>query len=146
MTEETTTADGSICDRFTADRFTGPDKLFGSEKASGEVRPFPRGTAAGEIVTFDRHELRDILNLYGRKVAEGEWRDYAIDFAREKATFSIFRRASEYPLYRVEKCPKLARKQGAFSVVTTTGLILKRGPDLKRVLEVLDRKLKLVTI
>ena len=59
--------------------------------------------------------------------------------------FSIFRRASEFPLYRVEKNPKLARKQGAFSVVTSTGLILKRGPELKRVIEVLDKKIKLVT-
>jgi len=98
-----------------------------------------------EPVTFDRNELRDILNLYGRKVAEGEWRDYAIDFAREAATFSIFRRAAEYPLYRVVKSPKLARKQGTYSVVTATGLVLKRGHDLKRVIDVLDKKLKLVT-
>jgi hypothetical protein len=98
-----------------------------------------------ETVTFDRHELREILNLYGRKVAEGEWRDYAIDFSRDKAVFSIFRRASEYPLYRIEKNPKLARKQGAFSVVTSAGVILKRGPELKRVIEVLDKTIKLVT-
>ncbi len=120
----------------------------GSEQPSGDgngaVRAFP-APKAYETVTFDRHELRDILNLYGRKVAEGEWRDYAIDFSREAATFSIFRRASEYPLYRIEKTPKLARKQGAFSVVTATGLILKRGHELKRVLDVLDKKLKLVT-
>ncbi len=109
-----------------------------SQLHPGALRP-------GETVTFDRHELRDILDLYGRKVAEGEWRDYAINFTRETATFSIFRRASEYPLYRVEKNPKLARKQGAYSVVTTTGLILKRGHDLKRVIDVLDKKLKLVT-
>ena len=83
-------------------------------------------------VTFDRHELRDILNLYGRKVAAGEWRDYAIDFLPDRAVFSIFRRAAEYPLYRVVKDPKLSGKQGAFSVVTTTGLVLKRGSDLKR--------------
>ena len=114
-----------------------------SNGGAGEVRTLR--PPAPETVTFDRHELRDILNLYGRKVAEGEWRDYAIDFTREKAVFSIFRRASEYPLYRVEKTPKLARKQGAFSVVTTTGLILKRGHELRRVIDVLDRKLKLVT-
>ena len=101
--------------------------------------------AVPETVTFDRQELREILNLYGRKVAEGEWRDYAIDFTREKAVFSIFRRASESPLYRIEKNPKLARKQGAFSVSTTAGLVLKRGQELKRVIEVLDKKLKLVT-
>ena len=110
----------------------------------GRVVSLRASAGAGEQVTFDRRELQDILALYGRKVAEGEWRDYAIDFSRETATFSIFRRAAEYPLYRVVKTPKLARKQGVFSVVTATGLILKRGHDLKRVLDVLDRKLKLV--
>ena len=111
----------------------------------GEVRPLRHSPPQAGPVTFDRHELRDILNLYGRKVAEGEWRDYAIDFGRDKAVFSIFRRAAEYPLYRVVKDPKLAAKQGAFAVVTTTGLILKRGSDLKRVLAVLDRgRLKVV--
>lgn len=114
------------------------------ETMTGEIRMFPRSRPP-ETVTFDRAELRDILNLYGRKVAEGEWKDYAIDFTRETAVFSIFRRAAEFPLYRVEKTPKLARKQGAYSVVTTTGQILKRGHELHRVLGVLDRKLKLVT-
>ncbi len=98
-----------------------------------------------EIVSFDRHELREILNLYGRKVAEGEWRDYAIDFTAQEAIFSIFRRACEYPLYRIFKTPRLARKQGAFSVVTATGLVLKRGHELKNVIRVLDKKLTLVS-
>ena len=77
-------------------------------------------------------------------VAAGEWRDYAIDMGREKAVFSVFRRATEYPLFRIEKNPKLARKQGAYSVVGSTGVVLKRGQDLKRVLEVFDKKLRLV--
>ena len=119
---------------------------IGVEAKSADVRVLrPPPSGPGETITFDRHELREILNLYGRKVAAGEWRDYAIDFTRERAVFSIFRRAAEYPLYRVVKDPKLAGKQGAFSVVATSGLVLKRGPDLKRVLAVLDRKLKLVT-
>ncbi len=100
--------------------------------------------AAPAGVTFDRHELNRILGLYGRMVAAGEWRDYAIDFTRERAVFSIFRRASEVPIYRIEKNPKLARKQAHYSVITATGLILKRGPDLARVLRVLDASLKLV--
>jgi hypothetical protein len=91
-------------------------------------------------VAFDRRELSDILSVYGRKVAAGEWRDYAMDFGREKAVFSIYRRSSEWPLYRIEKTPKNARKQGAYSVVTQTGLILKRGHELKRVLEVLEKR------
>jgi hypothetical protein len=95
-------------------------------------------------VAFTIHELRAILNLYGRKVAAGEWRDYAMDFGREKAVFSVFRRASECPLYTIEKNPRLARKQGAYGVIAASGLILKRGPDLARVLAVLDRPLKLV--
>ena len=91
-------------------------------------------------IAFDRRELGDILTVYGRKVAAGEWRDYAMDFGREKAVFSVFRKASEWPLYRIEKNPKNARKQGAYSVITATGLILKRGHELKRVLEVFENK------
>ena len=106
------------------------------------ISPFPAQTP--QQVTFDRRELNEILNMYGRMVAAGEWRDYAIDFYRDKAVFSIFRRSSEVPLYRVEKDPSLARRQGAYSVVSATGLILKRGPDLARVLRVLDKSLKLV--
>lgn len=94
-------------------------------------------------IAFDRRELKTILDVYGRKVAEGEWRDYAIDMLKEKAVFSVFRRAAEVPLYRIEKDPKLARRQGAYSVIAATGLILKRGHDLGRVLRVLDRGLRL---
>jgi hypothetical protein len=97
-------------------------------------------------VFFTRKELNEILNLYGRKVAAGEWRDYAIDFGREKAVFSVFRRASEVPLYRIEKNPRLARRQGAYSVIAATGLILKRGHDLGRVLGVLQKSVRLATV
>lgn len=95
-------------------------------------------------VTFTRRELDRILNLYGRMVADGEWRDYAIDFLKDRAVFSVFRRASEMPLYRIVKDPRLARKQGAYSVVSATGLVLRRGHELDRVLLVIDRKLSLV--
>lgn len=93
---------------------------------------------------FDRRELNQILAVYGRKVAAGEWRDYAIDIGRDTAVFSVFRRSSEYPIYRIEKTPRLARKQGAYSVVAATGLILKRGHDLRRVLSVLEKAVRLV--
>ncbi len=86
-----------------------------------------------------------ILDVYGRFVAAGEWRDYALDFGREKAVFAIFRRTGELPLYRIEKNPKLAAKQGAWSVVASGGLILKRGHELARVLHVFDKPLRLVT-
>ena len=110
-------------------------------------RPPPPDAPPGPaVVSFDRHELREIFNLYGRRVAEGEWRDYAIDFLPGKAVFSIFRRTSEVPLYRVEKDPGLARRQGAYAVVAATGLILKRGSDLARVLQALDRRPKLVVV
>ena len=92
-----------------------------------------------EQIAFDRAELSIILSIYGRMVAAGEWRDYAIDFLPDKAVFSIFRRSSEMPLYRIEKDPKLAKKQGAYSVIVSTGLILKRGHELDRVLRVLDK-------
>ncbi|MQT13128.1 DUF2794 domain-containing protein [Segnochrobactrum spirostomi] len=110
--------------------------------------PDPRGDGrspegkVGEVraIAFDRRELDAILRLYGRMVAAGEWRDYAIDFRREEAVFSVYRRTSEMPLYRIVKAPKLARKQGAYSVVAAGGMILKRGPDLGRVLAVLEPK------
>src|SRR5271170_4902191 len=97
----------------------------------GEVRsPAP----ASSEVTFSRRELDRILSLYGRMVAAGEWRDYAIDFLRDRAVFSVFRRASEVPIYRIEKDPRLARKQGVYSVISSSGLILRRGRELDRVL------------
>lgn len=100
----------------------------------------------GPVVSFDRHELREIFNVYGRRVAEGDWKDYAIDFTASKAIFSIYRRASEVPLFRVEKDPVLARKQGLYAVVASTGLILKRGVELRRVLQVLEPKPKLLVV
>jgi hypothetical protein len=103
-------------------------------------------SALASTICFTRAELTAILDLYGRKVAAGEWRDYAIDFGREKAVFSVFRRASEVPLYRIEKNPRLARKQGAYSVIAATGLILKRGHELARVLAVLQKSVRLAAI
>ena len=95
-------------------------------------------------VTFERGELDRIFGLYGRMVAEGEWRDYAIDFLKDRAVFSVFRRASEFAVYRIEKSPRLSRRQGAYSVISATGLILKRGHELERVLRVLDPSPRLV--
>jgi hypothetical protein len=112
----------------------------------GGVTPASRpATVPVNQVTFERRELDRILRLYGRKVADGEWRDYAIDFLKDRAVFSVFRRASEYPIYRIEKNPKLARKQGAYSVISATGHIMRRGHELDRVLRVLDPSLSLVT-
>lgn len=99
---------------------------------------------APAVVSYNRQELQVILNVYGRKVAAGEWRDYALDFGAQTAVFSIFRRSSEMPLYRIVKDPRLARKQGTYSVVTATGLILKRSHELDRVVAALDKRLKLV--
>ncbi len=93
------------------------------------------------IVAFNRRELDVILRLYGRMVADGEWRDYAIDLLKDRAIFSVFRRSSEMPLYRIEKRPKLRGKQGIYAVIGMDGQVLKRGADLKTVLRVLERKL-----
>ncbi|MDX2203227.1 MAG: DUF2794 domain-containing protein [Hyphomicrobiaceae bacterium] len=112
----------------------------------GNAQSSPPTASAHAPVFFTRRELNTILNLYGHKVADGEWRDYAIDFGKEKATFCVFRHTSEVPLYRIEKCPRLARKQGAFSVVTATGLILRRGHELARVLEVLNKRVRLACV
>ena len=112
--------------------------------ASGTVPSHQFGLVGHLPVRFTRQELQTILNVYGSNVAAGNWRDYAIDMGREKAIFSIFRRSSEVPIYRVEKNPKLGRKQGAFSVISATGLILKRGGDLPHVLSVIDRRIRLI--
>ena len=101
-------------------------------------------TGAEALVRFYRLELNLILSYYGRMVAKGEWRDYAIDMRRDCAVFSIFKHTSEQPLYRVEKHPKLTRKQGAYLVVASSGQILKRGQDLGQVLKTFDKKIELV--
>ncbi|MCP8894903.1 DUF2794 domain-containing protein [Shinella daejeonensis] len=95
-------------------------------------------------VTFNRRELDAILWIYGRMVGDGEWRDYAIDHLRDRAVFSVFKRSGEMPLYRIEKNPKLAAKQGMYSVVNTNGMILKRGHDFQQVLKIFDKGLRLV--
>lgn len=104
----------------------------------------PAATRRSSQISFDRRELNVIFNLYGQKVAAGEWRDYALDFTPAKAVFSIFRRSSEAPLYRIEKNPDLARRQGAYAVIAATGLVLRRGHDLARVVRVLDKGLRVV--
>ena len=109
---------------------------------TSQVIPFP--ASPPPQVAFQRDELRTIFNLYGRRVAEGEWRDYALDFRRDKAVFSIYRRTSEMPLYRIEKDPRLARRQGVYAVIAASGLVLKRGHDLARVLGVLEKPLRTV--
>ena len=121
--------------------------IFSPPRAGGRGGQVAAGHAAEtqRYTTFNRQELMTILALYGRKVAAGEWRDYAIDMGREKAVFSVFRRSSEIPLFRIEKNPKLARKQGAYSVVAPAGLVLKRGHELNRVLAVLESRPRLVS-
>lgn len=109
-------------------------RLPGSEAGSAGQQAQPG------LTFFNRRELSQILAVYGRMVAAGEARDYALDFG-ETAVFSIFRRTSEVPLYRVVKNPRLQRKQGAYSLVAAGGLIMKRGHDLARILEALDLKL-----
>ncbi|NJM29498.1 MAG: DUF2794 domain-containing protein [Rhizobiales bacterium] len=114
-----------------------------SFRATGADLP-PRGPAAHPVVAFDRKELNLILSLYGRYVASGEWRDYALDFTRDKAVFSIFRHTGESPIYRVVKDPALARKQGQYSVMAQGGLIMRRGQDLAQVIRVLLKRPRLI--
>jgi hypothetical protein len=105
------------------------------------VTPFPGPGSRTAVTAFDRQELQQILDLYGRMVAAGHWRDYAMNFEREVAVFAAFRRASERPEARIEKRPQLRLKQGAFALVSEHGLVLKRGHDLSGVLAPLERRL-----
>lgn len=122
-------------------------RLFAIDLGSGKCHHFVMMNAAPPFhadpdrVVFDRAELGIILSVYGRFVAAGEWRDYAMSFLRDAAVFSVFRRATEHPLYRIEKRPKLRGAQGAYLVIGMDGQILKRGHDLAQVLKVLERKL-----
>jgi len=124
------------------------DRANGAEDAEGSAVLIPlqdvRRDRETISVTFERRELNQILRIYGRMVAANEWRDYAIDHLQDRAVFSVFRRTSEVPLFQIVKNPKLARKQGAYSVVAANGNILKRGHDLARVLNVFDPTLRLV--
>src|SRR5215472_9813839 len=128
----------------------GPGEIDPSQSPGGERwggGPFGATHAAAQAaaqVTFDRRELGRIFGLYGRKVAEGEWRDYSIDFLRDRAVFSIFRQSSEIPIYRIEKNPRLGQRQGIYSVISATGLIMRRGHELDRVLRAIDRSFRLV--
>lgn len=108
------------------------------------VVPLPVTGQSFDMVRFDRRELDQILRIYSMMVGAGEWRDYAIDHLKDRAVFSVFRRASEIPLYRIEKNPKLARRQGAFSVIAASGMVLKRGHELANVLKVFDKPLRVV--
>jgi len=109
-----------------------------SDRSSGN-RPSGGGRHPSQVF-FDRFELNRILNIYGRMVAAGKWKDYAIDMMSEEAVFSIFRRASEMPVYRIIKAPMLARRQGAWRIVGMNGQVMKRGHDLKQVLTLFERK------
>lgn len=105
----------------------------------GIVMPFP--PRAAEQIGFDRAELGRILDLYGRMVAAGEWRDYAIDLGRDAAVFSAFRRAAERPQVRIEKRPALRNRQGMWALIEETGTIAKRGHELAGVLAPVERRL-----
>src|SRR3974377_1019722 len=117
----------------------GPGDIEPSQHQGGELAGIAPPPPTPARVTFDRAELRRLFGLYGRKVAAGEWRDYAIDFLRDRAVFSVFSRTCEVPRYRIEKNPRLARRQGAYSVISATGLVVRRGHELDRVLGALDR-------
>lgn len=99
-----------------------------------------------DFVSFDRRELDQILRVYGHRVAAGEWRDYAIDMLKDRAVFSVFRRTAEIPLYVIEKNPKFARRQGAYSITSATGQVLKRGHELANVLKIFDKRPKLAAL
>lgn len=105
----------------------------------GEVMPFP-GRAPRQT-GFDRTELSRILDLYGRMVAAGHWRDYAIELGRDAAIFSAFRRSAERPEMRIEKRPALRHRQGEWALIGEAGAVLKRGHDLGPVLAPVERRL-----
>jgi hypothetical protein len=105
------------------------------------IAPFPSGWDRRRIDTFDRKELTRILDLYGRMVAAGHWRDYALRIDADASVFAAYRRHSERPEVRIEKRPSLRQKQGAFALISEHGQVLKRGHELGGVLAPLERRL-----
>lgn len=105
----------------------------------GTLHPFPRSQS--QQVGFDKAELNRIVDLYGRMVAAGMWKDYAIDFGRDSAVFHAFRRAAERPEYRIEKCPALRSRQGMWALIGEDGQVLRRGHELGPVLAPIERRL-----
>ncbi len=108
---------------------------------SAVITPFPQGATRALQVGFDRDELQRILDLYGRMVVAGHWRDYAMDFAVDAAAFSAFRRTAERPETRIEKRPALRARQGMWTLFGEGGQVLKRGHELPGVLFPLERRL-----
>jgi len=108
------------------------------------MQGFPEGSGQRDVpgpVAFQRAELGEILRVYGRMVAAGEWRDYGISCLKDRAVFAIYRRSAENPLYRIEKTPRLRNRQGMYSVLGMDGQVLRRGHDLRTVLRVFDKKM-----
>lgn len=105
------------------------------------VSPFPQQGSFSGQVGFERLELQRIMDLYGRMVSAGQWRDYAMDMTKDAAIFSAFRRSAERPEYRIEKRPSLRQRQGMWALVGESGQILKRGQDLQGILAPVERKL-----
>jgi hypothetical protein len=108
---------------------------------SATITPFPTPAARAAQVGFDRLELQRILDLYGRMVAAGEWRDYAMNFEKDAASFSAYRRTSERPQARIEKRPALRGRQGMWTLFGEAGQVLRRGHELAGVLFPLERRL-----
>jgi hypothetical protein len=107
----------------------------------GTVHPFPAAAGSAAQVGFERAELSRIVDLYGRMVAAGLWKDYAIEFGREAASFHAFRRAAERAEYRIEKRPALRGRQGMWALIGEAGMVMKRGHELGPVLAPLERRL-----
>jgi hypothetical protein len=107
----------------------------------GDVYPFPASRASSPQIGFSRAELMRITDLYGRMVAAGQWRDYAVEFGRDHAAFWAFRRTAERPEYKIEKRPGLRHRQGMWALIGESGMVLRRGDELGPVLAPIERRL-----
>jgi hypothetical protein len=112
----------------------------------GNVTPFPLPSRAPLQIGFERLELTRILDVYGRMVAAGHWRDYAIQLGQEAAIFAAFRRATERPEFRIEKRPALRNRQGMWALIGEHGAVLKRGHELAPVLAPVERRLMKIVV
>lgn len=92
------------------------------------------------FVAFQRPEIKILMDIYGKMVSSGLWKDYAMDHGPKLAYFSIFKKSGDNAIYMVEKDPKKSSKQGTYALKDQTGHVLKRGNDLRLVLDSLYKQ------
>ena len=93
-----------------------------------------------QITTFNKNELNLILSIYGRNVAQGIWKDYAIDHAKDFAIFSIYRNTFEKVFLSIKKNSSKFKKQRKFALYDANQKKIKDSDILTDIINQLRNK------